>query len=251
MGLDKMNGFKHYILTRFNVGLYGPDSQAAVGPDQWMEHRLRLFESFTVPCLAKQSCQDFTWLVLIDRRTPDRYMDILEGISRPATKVIYPVESGNAWIEHFEPGDYDLVTTRIDNDDAFHIDAVAAIQQMWRSSRPLNGKPWVIVFPYGLILELAGRRIIGMEYWYNNCPTLVEPRSGAQTVWRWDHSNIPQEIEHRYIKDKPYWLQVVHSQNLKNAMPEKGSVKILHEDVSVRLEALAHFGVDHANLPSA
>jgi len=75
-----MAEFRHYILTRFNTGLYRRTEGLTVSPDEWMEHRLRLFTSLTLPSIRGQSCQDFTWLVLMDRRTPERDIRTLESV---------------------------------------------------------------------------------------------------------------------------------------------------------------------------
>jgi len=56
--------------------------------------------------------------------------------------------SGIPWLEDIERGEYDLITSRIDTDDAFHQDMVKAIQDNWREQRSKRSKPWVMVFPF-------------------------------------------------------------------------------------------------------
>jgi hypothetical protein len=208
-----------------------------------MEHRIKLFKVFTVPSIMGQSCQNFTWLVLVDKQTPAVYRQMLSAIRYPNMRLIY-TGSKNSWLDAIEPGDYDLITTRIDNDDAFHKDVVETIQQRWAKQDPKRCGPWFVVFPFGFILDSAAKEIFVMEYWFNNCPTLVERAENPQTIWQWDHSNIPAEVPKDYISDKPYWLQVIHSENLKNRMPVDDSVKIIHRELNARLEFLASFGID-------
>jgi hypothetical protein len=62
--------FRHLIMTRFNINLYGPLSKVRLEPNAWMEHRLRLFEALTLPSIASQGCQNFTWLVAVDPGHP-------------------------------------------------------------------------------------------------------------------------------------------------------------------------------------
>ncbi len=242
--------FKHYILTRFNDGLYGPDARTAVPPDEWMQHRLRLFTAFTFPSIMEQTCQDFTWLVLMDPQTPDHYIQEIKSFRYPNLKLIYPTETGGKWSQAFEPGDYDLITTRIDNDDAFHRDVVKVLQQTYLAECERRAKPWVMVFPFGVIMDLASQDLWVMEYWVNNCPTLVaEP--GGKTIYRWKHNEIPPDIEKSYITDRPYWLQLVHAYNQLNQIPAHNVLKILHKEIPTSLEWLTHFSVSPDRLPVA
>jgi hypothetical protein len=246
-----MAELRHYILTRFNTGLYGPNPKTRTLPEEWMDHRMRLFTTITLPSMAAQTCQDFTWLVLMDRQTPERYVRTLEREACRNMKITYLEPDQPRWLRDFAPGQYDLVTTRIDNDDAFHRDAVKAIQDVWRARHGQQAKPWLIVFPFGLILDLADRRMWVMEYWFNNCPTMVEDSHSPRTVYRWQHSEIPPEVPRHYAKDKPYWLQVIHSQNLLNAVRGNNPLRIVHEELPGRIEFLYQFGIDPACLPSS
>jgi hypothetical protein len=243
-----MRKFRHYITTRFNAGLYNPDADIRISADEWMRHRIELFTTFTLPSIMGQSCQNFTWLVLIDKQTPAAYRQALSNIRYRNMRLIY-AGSKNSWLDAIEPGDYDLITTRIDNDDAFHKEVVETIQQNWAKQNAKRLGCWVIVFPFGFVLDLAVKEMFVMEYWFNNCPTLIERAENRQTIWRWDHSNIPAEVPKDHITDKPYWLQVIHSQNLRNRMPIGDSTKIIHEELNARLEFLAYFGIDTEHLP--
>lgn len=244
-----MREFRHYITTRFNVGLYSPGAEIRVSADEWMKHRIKLFRAFTLPSIMGQSCQNFTWLVLIDKQTPGIYREMLGSIEYENMKLVQPGASRNPWLEKMALGEHDLITTRIDNDDAFHKDAVKVIQESWYAQRAKKTEPWVIVFPFGFIVDLAARQMSVMEYWFNNCSTLVEDSRNARTIWQWDHSNIPPYVDKHFISDKPYWLQVIHSQNLKNEIPVGSRAKIVDRDVPARLQLLACLGVDIGSLP--
>lgn len=244
--------FRHYVLTRFNDGLYGPKPRVPTPPDEWMDHRLSLFTAFTVPSMMEQTCQEFTWLVLMDARTPRRYIEEIESFRYPNLKLIHATETGPKWSQAIVPGDYDLLTTRLDNDDAFHRDAIGALQQAYRAQRSQRARPWVMVFPFGLIMHLASHELSVMEYWLNNCPTLVADGREGRTVFQWRHDEIPPEVAKCYIKDRPYWLQIVHAHNLLNALPAQGHpFKILHQEIPLSLDWLAQFSVAPDRLPVA
>jgi hypothetical protein len=246
-----MASFKHYLLTRFNAGIYGPKSRLRIPPEQWMEHRWKLFTTITLPSIMEQTCQNFTWFLLFDEQTPEAYLREMETFRCPNLKPIYPTSDKGIWQQAVEPGDYDLVTTRIDNDDAFHRNTIETIQYTYRTERPYRTQPWIIVFPFGLILDLARRDLWVMEYWYNNCPTLVENSVEPKTICSWDHSNLPSAFQRCFVRDKLYWLQVVHSQNLLNEIPAGHRLKILHKEIAVSLDKLGEFGISPRSLPSA
>ena len=63
--------FRHLILTRFNIQ-YEELSDDGIQP-QWLDSRCRLFETYCLPSLQQQTCTDFTWVILADRRTPEPY----------------------------------------------------------------------------------------------------------------------------------------------------------------------------------
>ncbi len=136
-----MAEFRHDLLTRFNAGLYRGGTQLKVSPREWMEHRLRLFATITLPSIAGQSCRDFTWLVLMDRQTPAHDIRRLEAMGCPNMRLIYPVPGQNPWLPGFAPGRYDLITTRIDNDDALHRDTIGTIQNAWRAEHSRRTNP--------------------------------------------------------------------------------------------------------------
>jgi len=246
-----MPEFRHYILTRFNTGLYGPNPWMKTDPRVWMDHRMKLFTTITLPSMAAQSCQNFAWVVLMDRQTPEPYIKELERVACPTMKLLFCDPDQPRWQRSFEPGRYDLITTRIDNDDAFHRDAVKDIQDVWRTRDESRTKPWLIVFPFGLILNLADRRMWVMEYWFNNCPTMVEDSENCGTVYRWQHSEIPGDVPRFCIKNKPYWLQVVHSQNVLNAVESSNPLRIVHKELPAAIEHLEQFGIDPAALPES
>ncbi len=243
--------FKHYIITRFNEGVYGPEPRTPIPPDAWMDHRLSLFTTFTFASIAEQTCQNFTWLILMDERTPDRYLREIESFRYPNLELIFSTRPGSKWSQILEPGDHDLITTRLDNDDAFHRDVIASIQQTYLAERRKRTKPWVIVLPLGLIMDLASQELWVMEYWLNNCPTLVGNADG-KTVYQWQHDAIPEAVDRCYLKDKPYWLQIVHAHNLQNGLPADGHpLKILHKEITAPLDWLTSFGVTPNRLPVA
>ena len=79
--------FRHYLLSRYNVGLYGRKqnmrSGEKIAPKKWMKNRIELFKRYCVPSIRNQSCRNFTWLIVLDPETElgDFYelRDIING----------------------------------------------------------------------------------------------------------------------------------------------------------------------------
>lgn len=205
--------FKHYVLTKFNLGLYSnPDKRIKIKPDVWMEHRFQLFEKYTLPSMVNQSCQNFSWLLLIDKQTPKRFIDRIENFGYSNIKICY-----KDWrITTCKHHDFDILTTRIDNDDAFHTDFIKKIQCEY--IKQIDSKPFVISFLSGYLMDLKSNKIILRNWNTNNCPTLVT--SGKQGVFksvRSDHTKLRTKYKTFHIQRfEPYWLLTIHSQNLCN-----------------------------------
>lgn len=244
-----MQSFKHYVLTRFNAGLYSRYASSIKMPaDQWMRHRLDLFKQITLPSMRSQTCQNFTWVLLVDPDTPQHYRDEISALNYPNITTFDIEYVTEKWEHVFQTGTENIIQTRIDNDDALDIHAIQNIQDSYMKDQSRR----VIIFPYGYIIELSSRKLFVMEYWSNNSPTLIQPASMPKTVFQWDHSkiNTNKTIPKEYIKDRSYWLQVVHSQNLLNSV-KPNSVKKIHLDMPVDLKILSAFNLDSQNLPTS
>ena len=249
-----MKPFKHYITTRFNLGLYNPDAKGGlppirVSPDEWMPHRMDLFMTFALPSVMAQTCQDFIWMVLMDDHTPQAYRDTLAGIQFPNIRFVYTGTGvASAFRQNIEPGDYVLISTRMDNDDAFHKDTIKDIQDLYKQKSEAP-KPWFIAMPYGYTLDLTAAKVYPKEYPSNPFLTLVEDAIVPKSVWTWPHTKLPPHIHKEFIVQKTYWLTVVHSQNATNNMNSTPNKKI-YFDLPLNLAVLGDFGIDVDKLTS-
>ena len=66
----------HYLLTRFNLALWIEDKNgAAIDREEWLKRRMALFETFCLPSVKGQTCQSFSWILLVDEGTPAVYRE--------------------------------------------------------------------------------------------------------------------------------------------------------------------------------
>ncbi|MBN1817863.1 MAG: hypothetical protein JW828_10915 [Sedimentisphaerales bacterium] len=248
-----MMAFKHYIITCLNVGIYSHTMWrpgVRLPPAEWMEHRVRLFETFTLPSVRSQTCQNFIWLLLMDHRTPPRYKLWIESFRIPNLVAVYLTCRGldnqaiaAAVMKQIEPGEYDLITTEVDSDDAIHKDMAGIIQRLYRPGPHIRQ----ICFSRGILLDLNRREAFLMDYPFH-VPTLIEPRASARSVYCWPNSELPAQSCER-VSAHPCWIQVIHSQNVANTV-ENGPSRIIHRDRPIDLSTLHGFGL-HPDIPRA
>ena len=234
--------FKHYVITRFNIGLYSAGTHK--DPDQWMQHRLKIFTNITLPSMKGQTCQNFTWLILIDPKTPKKFCDVFNAFNYDKIRFITVEGIFNsrqsisaAILNHIEKGNHDLITTRIDCDDAFNCRMIEKIQY-WHTPRPDR---WMITFPVGATMDIKTKEMYPIEYLFNPFPTLIEKATDPVTIFAWPHWDIQVEVKEFIVGDF-YWLQIVHSSNIDNSM-EKSSKNVMR-DKPFKPEILKSFGLD-------
>ena len=231
----------HFILTRFNVRLYPKDKNGndTLTPE-WLENRFQLFERYTLPSLSAQTCKDFTWIILIDNRTPQVFKDRLNEHKKRcqniqviklmtdkgnlSTKVFSEViqnEMKNLYGNDYKDGK--VLTTWMDNDDALAIDFVERLQQE-AMAQPLK-RPTFIAFHYGLQYFTQQNIAVRHRFKNNHFISLIEkmqPGEFPKTVFgygtHWyvytfeDRCDIHQVAN----RDKAAWIEVVHKRNVAN-----------------------------------
>lgn len=214
--------FKHFLLTRYNLGLYRNATQMINGKivnsdcDAWMENRLKLFRQFCYPSIWRQKNQNFTWLLLFDEKTPERYIKEIERLRYKNLVIVKDKETESSRniftkaIKQLNNAEY-LITTRIDNDDAFHKDAVKIIQENFTGQ-----KLEALNFNYGYCWK-DGR--IYLKCYPNNmfCSLYEKVVDNRFNTVDTEHSYLSIRFKTKTIVDKPYWLLVMHGENLSNS----------------------------------
>jgi hypothetical protein len=208
-----VTSFKHFVLTRFNVaGVKGLERGLDL---PWLEHRFDLFDQFCFPSVRGQVCQNFTWIVLCDSRTPATFRQRLEALSRwPNFVPVFADDVRHDFVNRVIASRLPattrfLITTRLDNDDAISTDLVRIVQEQFREQ-----ELEFINFVDGYCWHRG--RLYAQTHLSNQFLSLIEPVDQFKTVWTVEHLLARQHGSVMQIFGKPAWLQVVHGQNVAN-----------------------------------
>ena len=207
----EQRAFRHLVLTRFNVrGRYHTGDPG----DDWLRGRLELFDRFTVPSFAVQTCRDFRWLLLCDAESRAWFSHEVE-LRGPW--VFEPVWVSGACYASFAVlivaahADAPVVlSTRVDNDDAVAADFIATIQ-----AEAAGPYPRFINLVDGA--QLAGARFYRRPYTQNPFVTLAEDADSASpsSVFVKRHFEVAAHAPVDNVRTShPMWLQVVHGGNV-------------------------------------
>jgi hypothetical protein len=213
-----MKCFEHFLITRFNVQLAWTTKK---WNQDWIEHRLPLFEQFCYPSVQMQSNQNFKWIVLFDTNSPEFLKEKIRKYSEWKNFIPIYIDEFNQSVLRSKIQSYlstqtkYLITTRLDNDDAICKDFVKVIQDNFKKQ------------DFGFINFLYGYRwhkdkIYLHKYPSNSFISLIE-RIKSPTVDGFEtvhcghhHGYLSSKGTITDIKSKPAWIIVVHKDNIGN-----------------------------------
>lgn len=229
------NDVEHIVLTRFNlVGIGGLKSEQEW--ETWNKHRFQLFKEYCLPSMLQQSAS-FKWHLYFDEQTPEEHLPDIEELKRHSFIRIFFLNGKNTFFrdhmsgiqKNLSPGTRWLISTRVDNDDCLHKDAISAIQ-----SRFIPQDQFIINLSSGYTFQMETGYM--SHYYYLKSPflSLVEDvgkdelkgvylkrhsqwEPGKAAPWgRVIKSSLSRKQNHAYIVDRPYWLQLIHGKNVSN-----------------------------------
>src|SRR5260221_5535821 len=192
---------KHLVVTRFGLG---------VSSAQWFERMIDLFEAVTFASVARQTSQEFTWIITVDAAMPANSRKRLEALLSPhpnyhvlpidVTRLMRMQHGSIDWVwDHcqvymleadllIDPCDY-IITSLIDADDAWHREVISTtnrfingclplicIGEEKRSSRIRHTCGMAVTFPKGFKWFIPVNGIEPMEYAFNSMAVFVAAR---------------------------------------------------------------------------
>lgn len=234
--MDNMR-FEHFIVTRFNLPL--GSSRRGLDED-WLRHRLGLFERFCLPSVLAQTERSFRWMLLLDTRTPAPHRARIERLARdsPLRPLYFDTGDREAVVAalraQLSADTTHLISTTLDNDDAISRDFVARIQARF-SGQALQ----LLNFTTGYRLRLQGFALHACRLQSSPFMTAIERADRARTITGYlPHSTLADRMPIVDVEAPPCWLQVVHERNLSptgfvgrlrvpaSALPERFAVEV-------------------------
>ncbi len=241
--------FRHFLITQFNLLHFPLGTELKKGEEwiQWTRERIELFRNYCLPSLDNQSCKDFTWLIYFDEQTPDEFTWIIDELkSRSYVKIRF--SKGNdgfmkdhiSDIRHLSKSAEWIISSRIDNDDVFHKEAIKVIQEAFHPT-----DEFMISLTSGYTLNLQTLKM--GHYYYPECPfiSIIEKceKEELKSIFYKSHSHWDQlklrifdelfkkNKKTTFIIDQPYWIQLVHGKNVSNS-EKRGLPVVMQKDLS-------------------
>jgi hypothetical protein len=207
-----------------------------------------------------QQSAPFKWHLYFDVQTPERHLPEIEQLKQaPFIRAIFMdgkelfFETHMEQIREFLPAGCSwLITTRVDNDDCLHRDAIAAIQRRFKprdqylinlsSGYTYNLESGILSHYYymkspfmSLVEDLNKGTVSGV---FSKRHTHWEP--GKAAPWgRLIRSFFTGKSDYSYVVSRPGWIQLIHDQNVSN--DERRGLPVL------RKVSLEPFGIKGRN----
>ena len=234
------SAIKYIIVTRFN--LYKESYWSGAGIDDrsyldWCRHRVSLFDNVALPSVNAQTFSDFEWMILFDTEMNEVIEPFIHRVGaipfvrpvfmnlRGARKNSMRRQLSEAAISTLEPKHTHLSMTRMDSDDALHLQFMRMLRRKVRSivreDHGLDGKEVVrITFPYCALYD--GRQVLVCVLPRNHFPTTLEkvdPDRPPRTTFFTKHSAQYAHDVH-VMTTLPATLTLVHGWNVWNSEHE-------------------------------
>lgn len=240
--------YKHFVIIRFNIrvkfgcNLREPNNNPMeqILDEAYLEERFKLFETYTLPSLKMQTCQNFEVIVLFHKETPEKYKERVAEQQReyPFLLPLYFSDSEKFDFEEFVQEKFMdeypyFVTSRLDNDDMYAPTYIETIQEYIASLSQM--RTCFFSFKRGEKFDLQEGKRYEFDYMQNHFLSMLAPAS--TNVLKYDHSTIEQS-GHEIVPLEPdsiMWTEIVHNSNVANKIVPY--VKYQHA-----IYQLEHFG---------
>lgn len=214
--------FKHFLLTRINLGYVERISRLRLNEYDWLKYRFDIFYNTCLPSVINQNVQDFTWLIYLDSRTPDFFVNqIKEKVFEHKNFELLLREGGFESLTTHAPNDIrslldinysHIITSRIDSDDLIHRDYIKEVQSKFDFQEYMS-----INFTYGWVHDLRIGLLGKMKNRSNSFISLIEKAeedSEIKSVCYQSHTDFLFERDRLEITSKKrLWCVNIHAVN--------------------------------------
>ena len=132
------NSVIHLILTRFIIEFKLKFlDRKVIYSDEYLLNGIRVMKKYLFPSLESQSCNNFTWLLLLGNKANITHVESLLNFNQSfKSKILYLKDFKN-FLKDVTEGFNILITTRIDYDDAIYYDAVNDVRKLINIKKPI------------------------------------------------------------------------------------------------------------------
>ena len=206
--------FTHIIACRYNHDLYTNNTYKIVDRDQWMEGRIIKFKKL-LTSLNNQTCLNFTFLIFIDKNTPEKIKQNLKDfISDSLINVKWEIleDQFNIYLKNLKIDTEYLIASRIDNDDEYLPNFVDTIQKSFNNCEE-------VIDVNGMQYDTINNKKYTSGRITPNSPfiSLIEKSNNIKSVYHCSHSNMCKHFKCRFSNDNGYYyIQNIHNNNVMN-----------------------------------
>ena len=201
--------FNHFLLCRYNLGLYSSNPYNIQDKESWMMERLPMFKRL-LDSLENQTNKDFILVFSIDAFTPVEYQkELAELLNTYSFKWLGCTEQPREFLKTLKIEREWIITSRIDNDDEYKPTFIETIQNEFREKKE--------------ILDVYGLQFDGKNYYTSgrrtpNSPfiSLVEPSAERKTAQYRAHTSMTKFYPARFVGSEPLYIQHIHNNNVSN-----------------------------------
>lgn len=242
-----MTGFKHLIFTNLGVG---------IRDELWLLYRVELFLNTALISLAAQHNKEFEWHIFYDKKLPAIFLKrISDACASSGLSVRLLAVNDYSLInesvrllldEHSCP----VITTRIDDDDLLHVDAIGLIQS---NARPVLDGNGIALISLTDGLEFLPADGLCRPVSYESIAlglSIIDARASSDrlSVTYFAHHVILDTLKKKYndaqyipIKhDDPLYLYTKHT--LSDSYYFGARARVMGDDKAQRLESVSFLG---------
>ncbi|NCQ24017.1 MAG: riboflavin synthase subunit beta [Rhodobacteraceae bacterium CG17_big_fil_post_rev_8_21_14_2_50_63_15] len=243
-----IGGFKrmHETLAEREAYLYAPER---------MDLRFRHFECLTLPSIAAQQHEDFTFLILVGESLPKPYRERLYDLTSniPQIKIVEspPMKQRTAMqtVIKKELGEDKThsIQFRLDDDDAVAVNFTRSLRWFVKHTATLrkNWRYMAIEYNRGFSVNLSEHGIMAEEvqspFWACGLAVLFRP-GDPLTVMNFPHHKLHLEMPTLLHPTPRMYLRAKHEDNDSAESYQTGPMRLLNDDE--RLLFKQQFNVD-------
>lgn len=226
-------------------------TRAIYDPSAWSvdsdRRRLQIFQQVTAKSLSGQVYKDWQWIVMLHPK--DRFHDERVATIRraaPTSKIVHytggvakgrplAVSAHQGWREAVGSARGDILSTRIDDDDAFASDALGRIRKV----ADVCTARTAIIIPNGY--RVWAGRYSKVRHESNAWLSICTPSGDPLVAFDVRHREVKKHAPVRFVDERPGWLWVRHADTISDFRDAEHPLSV---------DVKKHFSINWSVLPA-